>query len=38
MQEIFAVQVLPGMRYPEITPEDPKLLADSYDLPPAAAR
>ena len=33
VQEVFAVQVLPGMRYPEIAPEDPKLLADSYDLP-----
>ncbi len=36
VQEVFAVQVLPGLRYPEMAPEDPKLLADSYDLPSAA--
>ncbi|HVS40369.1 MAG TPA: TIGR03032 family protein [Gemmataceae bacterium] len=36
VQEVFAVKVLPGLRYPEIAPEDPKLLADSYDLPSAA--
>ena len=36
VQEVFAVQVLPGIRYPEIAPEDPKLLADSYDVPSAA--
>jgi uncharacterized protein (TIGR03032 family) len=36
VQEVFAVQVLPGLRYPEIAPEDPKLLADSYDVPSAA--
>ena len=36
VQEVFAVQVLPGLRYPELAPEDPKLLADSYDLPSAA--
>jgi uncharacterized protein (TIGR03032 family) len=36
VQEVFAVQVLPGLRFPEIAPEDPKLLADSYDLPSAA--
>ena len=36
VQEVFAVQVLPGLRYPELAPEEPKLLADSYDLPSAA--
>ena len=36
VQEVFAVQVLPGLRYPEFAPEDPKLVADSYDLPSAA--
>jgi uncharacterized protein (TIGR03032 family) len=36
VQEVFAVQVLPGLRYPELAPEDPKLMADSYDLPSAA--
>jgi len=36
VQEVFAVQVLPGLRYPELGPEDPKLLADSYDLPSSA--
>jgi uncharacterized protein (TIGR03032 family) len=36
VQEVFAVQVVPGMRYPEFGPEDPKLLADSYDLPSSA--
>ena len=36
VQEVFAVQVLPGIRYPELAPEDPKLLLDSYDVPSAA--
>jgi uncharacterized protein (TIGR03032 family) len=36
VQEVFAVQVLPGLRFPELAPEDPKLAADSYDLPSAA--
>jgi uncharacterized protein (TIGR03032 family) len=36
VQEVFAVQVLPGVRYPELAPEDPNLLLDSYDLPSAA--
>ena len=35
VQEVFAVQVLPGLRYPEVAPDDPKLLLDSYDLPSA---
>jgi uncharacterized protein (TIGR03032 family) len=38
VQEVFAVQVLAGQRYPEIAPDDHKLLADSYDLPAAALR
>jgi uncharacterized protein (TIGR03032 family) len=36
VQEVFAIQVLAGLRYPELAPEDPKLMADSYDLPAAA--
>jgi uncharacterized protein (TIGR03032 family) len=36
VQEIFGVAVLPGLRYPELAPGDPKLLADSYDVPSAA--
>jgi uncharacterized protein (TIGR03032 family) len=36
VQEVFAVQVLPGLRYPELAPDDPKLMADSYDLPSSA--
>jgi uncharacterized protein (TIGR03032 family) len=36
VQEVFAVQVLPGIRFPELGPEDPKLMADSYDLPSSA--
>ena len=36
VQEVFAVQVLPGLRYPEVAPDDPKLLIDSYDLPESA--
>jgi uncharacterized protein (TIGR03032 family) len=36
VQEVFAVQVLPGVRFPEVAPEDPKLLTDSYDVPSAA--
>jgi uncharacterized protein (TIGR03032 family) len=33
VQEVFAVQVLPGLRYPELGPDNPKLLAASFDLP-----
>ena len=36
VQEIFAVEVLPGARYPELVNEDRKLLAGSYELPDAA--
>ena len=37
VQEVFAVQVLAGQRYPEIAPDDHKLLPDSYDLPDRGA-
>lgn len=33
VQEIFAVQVLPGIRFPEIVDFDEKLIASSYVLP-----
>jgi len=33
VQEIFAVEVLPGSRYPELVNEDRELLASSYELP-----
>jgi uncharacterized protein (TIGR03032 family) len=33
MQEIFAVQVLPGVRFPDIVNDDPKVVADSFVLP-----
>ena len=36
VQEVFAVQVLPGLRYPELATENPELLVDSYDLPSSA--
>lgn len=36
VQEIFSVQVLPGIRFPEILPEDEKLVATSYALPDEA--
>ncbi|MEQ9668963.1 DUF4915 domain-containing protein [Coleofasciculus sp. G2-EDA-02] len=36
VQEIFAVQVLPGIRFPEIIDWDEKLIATSYVLPDAA--
>ena len=36
MQEIFAVQVLPGRRFPELINEDPVLLNDSFVLRQAA--
>ncbi len=38
VQEVFAVKVLPGLRYPEIAPEDSNLLTDSYDLPTESLR
>ena len=33
VQEIFAVDVLPGIRYPELVNEDRELLAGSFELP-----
>ena len=36
VQEIFAVQVMPGRRWPELLNDDPKLLADSFVLPDEA--
>jgi uncharacterized protein (TIGR03032 family) len=36
VQEIFAVEVLPGSRYPELVNEDRELLASSYTLPDSA--
>jgi len=33
VQEIFAVQVLRGIRWPEVLNEDPKRIAESYELP-----
>ncbi|WP_228060388.1 MULTISPECIES: TIGR03032 family protein [unclassified Coleofasciculus] len=36
VQEIFAVQVLPGIRFPEIIDWDEKLIASSYVLPDEA--
>lgn len=36
VQEIFAVQVLPGIRFPEIIDWDEKLIATSYVLPDQA--
>jgi uncharacterized protein (TIGR03032 family) len=36
VQEIFAVTVLPGKRYPELINEDPKLLENSFTVPDAA--
>ena len=38
VQEVFAVQVLPGLRFPEIVIDDDNLLADSFDLPEEALR
>jgi hypothetical protein len=36
VQEVFAVQVLAGRRFPEIINDNPALLADSFVLPDAA--
>jgi hypothetical protein len=32
VQEIFAVQVLQGMRFPDLIHDDPRILADSFVL------
>jgi hypothetical protein len=36
VQEIFAVQVLPQARFPDLINDDPKILSDSFVLPDAA--
>jgi uncharacterized protein (TIGR03032 family) len=36
LQEIFAVQVLPGLRFPDVINEDRQILADSFVLPDLA--
>jgi uncharacterized protein (TIGR03032 family) len=36
VQEIFAVQVLPQARFPDLIPDDPKILSDSFVLPEIA--
>jgi uncharacterized protein (TIGR03032 family) len=36
VQEIFAVQVLPNRRYPELINDDPKVLENSFVVPDAA--
>ncbi len=36
VEEIFAVQVLPGICFPEVMPADDVLVGKSYALPPAA--
>jgi uncharacterized protein (TIGR03032 family) len=36
VQEVFAVQVLPGIRCPDVVSDDPEFAANSYDLPAAA--
>lgn len=36
VQEIFAVQVLPGVRFPELLTDDEKVLSSSFVLPNAA--
>jgi uncharacterized protein (TIGR03032 family) len=38
VQEIFAVQVLPGMVWPEVLNEDPQRISESFELPDEAMR
>jgi hypothetical protein len=38
VQEIFAVQVLPGLRFPELIPEDEQYVANSFVLPDEALK
>jgi uncharacterized protein (TIGR03032 family) len=38
VQEVFAVQVLPGKRYPDLVNDDAKLLENSFVLPDEALR
>ena len=35
VQEVFAVQLLPGRRYPELVSDDAKLLENSFVVPDA---
>jgi uncharacterized protein (TIGR03032 family) len=37
LQEIFAVQALPGVRFPDLVNDDPRALADSFVLPDGAS-
>jgi hypothetical protein len=36
VQEIFAVQVLPQVRFPDLINDDPRILSDSFVLPDEA--
>ena len=36
MQEIFAVQVLPGRRFPDLINDNAQLISDSFVLPDSA--
>ena len=36
VQEVFAVTVLPGRRYPDLINDDAQLISDSFVLPDAA--
>jgi uncharacterized protein (TIGR03032 family) len=36
VQEIFDVQVLPGVRHPDVTNDQPRLIADSFVVPDEA--
>ena len=36
LQEIFAVQVLPGVRHPDLINDQPRLIADSFVVPDEA--
>jgi uncharacterized protein (TIGR03032 family) len=38
VQEIFAVQIVPQARFPDLVNDDPKLLADCFVLPDDALR
>lgn len=36
LQEIFAVELAPGMRFPDLAPDDPEIVGHSYVLPDSA--
>ena len=36
VQEIFAVQVLPGVRHPDVINDQPRLIADAFVVPDEA--